>query len=221
LASTSLSRETERMSRKRDPELVSPGQMAEMMTVLYPVRRKKGAFTGFRFDFVRYADGPFGFCVYPRKSPKGLKRTLGDYAKLAERPYPQVLREIYDRKVALLVVDPFAYEDGGWSSFLLVALHEYAHFLRHVIGEIYQWEFRVRTFEQTLGLLQEFNNRVYGKRGYKKIGPLFGDWCVWDGDFDPYSHDPLFFFILYFLERKAQERGYFGMDARPEGSVVL
>jgi len=60
-------------------------------------------------------------------------------------------------------------------------------------------EFRVKTFEKTLGLLQEFNNRVYGKRGSKKIGPLFGDWCVWDGDFDPYSHDPLFFFILYFL----------------------
>jgi hypothetical protein len=116
-------------------------------------------------------------------------------------------------------VDPFAYEDGGWERFLLVALHEYAHFLRHVIGEIYQWEFRVKTFEKTLGLLQEFHNRVYGKRGYRKIGPLFGDWCVWDGDFDPYSHDPLFFFILYFLERQAQERGYFGLNARPEGSV--
>ena len=107
------------------------------------------------------------------QAPKGLKRTLADYAKLAERSYPQVLREIFDRKVALLVVDPFAYENGGWSSFLLVALNEYAHFLRHVIGEIYQWEFRVKTFEQTLG----------------------------------------------HLERKAQERGYFGMNARPEGSV--
>src|SRR4030066_794385 len=161
------------MSRKRDPELVTPGQMADMMTVLYPVRRGKGVLPGFRFDFVRYSDGPFGFCVYPRKPPKGLKRTLADYAKLAERPYPQVLREIFDRKVALLVVDPFAYEDGGWPSFLLVALHEYAHFPRHVIGEIYQWEFLVKTFEQTLGL----------------------------------------------LERKAQEMGYFGMNARPEGSV--
>ena len=121
------------MSRKRDPELVTPGQIAEMMTGLYPVRRKKGVLPGFRFDFVRYADGPFGFCVYPRKSPKGLKRTLAEYAKLAERPYPQVLREIFDRKVAL---------------------HEYAHFPRHAIGEIYQWEFRVKTFEQTLGHLE-------------------------------------------------------------------
>ena len=32
-------------------------------------------------------------------------------------------------------------------------------------------------------------------------------------------HDPLFYFILYFLERTAHERGYFGMNARPEGTV--
>jgi len=38
--------------------------------------------------------------------------------------------------------------------------------------------------------------------------------CCLDAD-PPIAHDPLFYFILYFLERTAVEKGYFGMRAEP------
>jgi len=44
--------EIAQMRQKKDPELVTPKKMAEMMSALYPVRAKKNGFPRFRYDFV-------------------------------------------------------------------------------------------------------------------------------------------------------------------------
>lgn len=203
------------MRQKKDPELVTPAKMAEMMSALYPVRAKKDGFARFRYDFVISPTDTVGVCIHPRKDGKGIRRVLALYAEFSSRPYPKVLEEVLERNTTILIVDPIVYEGADWNNFLLVAIHEYAHYLSKIVGSVYKWDFRVNSFERTLGLLEEFNHRVYGKRSYKKIGPLFGDWCLWDGSHDPWAHDPLFFFILYFLERKAHEMDYFNRNAKP------
>jgi hypothetical protein len=203
------------MTKKKDPELVTPAQMDEMMSALYPLRARRSGFPGFRYDFVYSPSDAVGMCLYPRKDGKGMKRILALYAEFAGRSYKKVLQEVVERNTAILLVDPIVYEGAGWNNFLLVAIHEYAHYLRRTLGSIYKWDFRESTFERTLGLLTEFNYRVNGKGSYKKLGPLFGEWCLWDGIHDPWSHDPLFFFICYFLERKAQALNYYNRNAMP------
>jgi hypothetical protein len=204
------------MARKADKtEIIAPHKIAEMMSALYPVRAKRNGFARFRYDFTMCPDDAMGVCLYPRKDGRGMKRILARYAEFSNRPYRKVFEEVIKHNTAILIVYSFAYEYGSWSLFLLVAIHEYAHYLNRTVGSIYKWDFRVNTFERTLGLLEEFNNQVYGKRKYKKIGPLFGGWCVWDGTHEQHAHDPLFYFILYFLERKAQEMEYFGRNAKP------
>lgn len=203
------------MRQKKDPELVTPEKMAEMMSALYPVRAKKNGFARFRYDFVISPGDAVGMCIYPSKDGKGMKRMLALYAEFSNRPYHKVLEEITERNIAILIVDPIVYEGADWNNFLLVAIHEYAHYLSNTVGSVYKWDFRASNFERTLGLLEQFNQRVCGKRSYRKVGPLFGDWCLWDVSHDPWTHDPLFFFILYFLERKAQAMDYFNRNARP------
>ena len=203
------------MKRKKDPEQVTPERMAEMMSALYPVRSRKNGFPGFRYDFVLSPEEAVGMCLYPGKGGKGIKRMLALYSDFSGRPYQKVLEEVVGRNTALLIVDPIVYEYAKWNRFLLVAIHEYAHYVRHAVGSVYKWDFRANTFERTAGLMQEFYDRVYGRRGYRKVGPLFGDWCVWGGSHDLQGHDPLYYFILYFLERRAQEKGYFNWNAKP------
>jgi hypothetical protein len=203
------------MSRKKDPELVTPEEMSGMMKALYPLKAGKNAFPRFRYDFILSPGDSVGMCLMPRKNGKGMKRMLARYAEFSSRPYREVLDEVFVRNTAILIVDPIVYEGAGWNNFLLVAIHEYAHYLCRTVGSVYKWDFRVSAFEKTLGFLKDFNWQVYGKGRHKKAGPLFGDWCLWDGSHDPWSHDPLFFFILYFLERKAQAMGYYNRNARP------
>lgn len=162
------------MSRKKDPELVTPEKMAEMMSALYPVRARKNGFARFRYDFVISPSETVGVCIYPRKDGKGMKRMLALYAELSGRPYRKVLEEVLERNTAILIVDPIVYEGADWNNFLLVAIHEYAHYLSNTVGSVYKWDLRVNSFERTLGLLEEFNHRVCGKRSYKKIGPVRG-----------------------------------------------
>jgi len=205
------------MSRKAaKTEIITPEKMADMMKALYQIRSRKNGFARFRFDFLTSTvDAAVGTCIYPPKDGKGVRRTLALYAEISGRPYQKVLDEVIGRNTALLTVDPAVYEEDGWMHFLLVAIHEYAHYLRRTVGSVYRLNFRGDFFERNLGLLEEFKHRVYGTRGYKKVGPLFGDWCLWDGINDPWSHDPLYYFILYFLERRAQEMDYFNRNARP------
>jgi hypothetical protein len=204
------------MRRNKDPELITPEEMASMMSALYPLKPKRNGFPRFRYDFILSPGDSVGMCLLPSKDGKGMRRMLARYAEFSNRPYREVLDEVLIRNTALLIVDPIVYESLDWNHFILVAIHEYAHYLCQTVGSIYKWDLRANTFEKSLGLLQEFHHRVYGKRSYKKIGPLFGDWCLWDGNHDPWAHGPLFFFILYFLERKAQEMGYFNRNAMPE-----
>jgi hypothetical protein len=201
--------------REKEPELVSPAMMSGMMSALYPLRARKNGFPRFRYDFIISPGDAVGMCLYPRKDGKGMRRMLARYAEFSCRPYQEVLEEVLERNTAILIVDPLVYESLDWNHFILVAIHEYAHYLRGTVGSVYKWDLRANTFERTLGLLGEFNHRVYGKGSYKKVGPLFGDWCLWDGSHDPWAHDPLFYFILYFLERKAQEMDYFNRNAKP------
>lgn len=203
------------MRQKKDPELVTPKKMGEMMSALYPVRARKGGYPRFRYDFVLSPGDSVGMCLVPSKNGKGMRRMLACYAEFSSRPYREVLDEVLVRNTAILIVDPIVYEGAGWNTFVLVAIHEYAHYLCRTVGGVYKWNFRVSTFERTLGLLKDFNRQVYGKGRYKKVGPLFGDWCLWDGINDPWAHDPLFFFILYFLERKSHELDYFNRNAKP------
>lgn len=205
------------MSRKAaKTEIITPEKMADMMKALYPIRFRKKGFARFRFDFVPSpCDDAVGICLYPPKDGKGVRRTLALYAEISGRPYRKVLEEVVGRNTALLIVDPVVYEEDGWMHFLLVAIHEYAHYLRRTTGSVYNWNFRGDSFERSLGLLEEFKHRVYGTRSYKKVGPLFGEWCLWDGINDPWSHDPLYYFILYFLERRAHELDYFTRNAMP------
>jgi hypothetical protein len=206
----------EAMARKAaKTEIITPEKMGDMMKALYPIRSGKNGFARFRYDFVFPPSGVDGMCIFPRKDGKGIKRTLALYAKLSNRPYQKVLEEVVGRNTVLLIVDPTVYEECNWNCFLLVAIHEYAHYLHGTAGSVYTLDLRENFFERNLGLLEEFNHRVYGTRGYKKVGPLFGDWCLWGGTYDRWSHDPLYYFILYFLERKAHEMGYFTRKARP------
>jgi hypothetical protein len=207
------------MKRRKKLKIVTPGMLAEMMIALYPVKRRNGKSPGFRFDFVRYPDETYGYCIHARGPGKGIRRDLAEYAALAERPYKKVLEEVVDRKVALLVVDPFNYEEDGWDGFLRVAIHEYVHHLRHLLGMAYRWNFGKNTFEITAGLINDFHDRVQGNGRHRRFGPLFGRWCIWDGGYEPLSHDPLFFFMLYFLERRAEEMGYFDLHAKPLGAM--
>jgi hypothetical protein len=203
------------MSRRKDPELVTPEMMSGMMSALYPVRPGKNGFLRFRYDFVLCGSDGVGICLCPTRNGKGIKKALAHYAEFAGRPRESVFREVLERNTAILLVDPIVYEGAGWNNFLLVAIHEYAHYLCRTVGSIYKWDMRANTFEKTLGPLHDFHYRVYGRRRYRKIGPLFGDWCLWDGNHDPWAHGPLFFFILYFLERRAHEMGYFNRNAMP------
>jgi len=208
------------MARKATrTELITPEKMTEMMIALYPVKRRNGKSPGFRFDFVRYPRGAYGYCIHAKGSGKGIRRDLAEYAALANLPYKKVLDEVVDRKIALLVVDPFNYEEDGWDGFLRVAIHEYAHHLRDQIGKAYRWDFSANSFERTAGLISDFQDRVKGKRRHRRFGPMFGQWCLWEGGYEEFSHDPLFFFTLYFLERKAEEKGYFKMLAKPLGAM--
>jgi hypothetical protein len=203
------------MKRRKDPELVTPTKMAEMMSALYPPRAGKNGCPRFRYDFVTSPGDAVGMCISPSKNGRGIRRLLALYADFSGRQYSDVLEEVLNRNTTILIVDPIVFEGADWNNFLLVAIHEYAHYLCRTVGSIYKWDLRANSFETTLGLLEEFHHRVYGKRRYKKIGPLFGDWCLWDGNHDPWAHGPLFFFTLYFLERKAQELGYFNRNAMP------
>jgi hypothetical protein len=204
---------------KKKIKVITPRMLAEMMIALYPVKRRNGSSPGFRFDFVRYPKGAYGYCINARGSGKGIRRDLAEYAALANLPYKKVLDEVVNRKIALLVVDPFNYEEDDWDGFLRVAIHEYAHHLRYQLGRAYRWNFGVNTFESTADLISDFHDRVQGKSRHRRSGPLFGRWCLWDGGYEPLSHDPLFFFMLYFLERKAEEKGYFDMHAKPLGAM--
>jgi hypothetical protein len=115
------------MSRKKDPELVTPKKMAEMMSALYPVRTKKNGFPRFRYDFVISPTDTIGVCIHPRKDGKGIRRMLALYAEFSSRPYHKVLEEVLERNTSILIVDPIVYEGADWNNFLLVAIHEYAH----------------------------------------------------------------------------------------------
>ncbi len=204
------------MARKAtNPKIVSPGKMAEMMSALYPVRAGKNGLPRFWYDFVICPADSLGLCIHPSREGKGIRRLLARYAEFSGRDRHKVFDEVCRRNTAILIVDPIAYEAGNWHYFLLVALHEYAHYLCRSVASLYNWDLRANSFERTLGLLEEFNQCVYGRRTFKKAGPLFGDWCLWEGGHDPVTHDPLFFFVLYFLERKAHDMGYFGVNATP------
>lgn len=203
------------MSPRKAPELVTPEKMAEMMSALYPFKARKHGFPGFRYDFIISPGDSVGMFIFPRKGAVGIKRLLARYAEFSYRPYSEVLEDIAKLKTAILIVDPIVYEGSDWNNFLLVAIHEYAHYIRRTAGFVYKLDFGANTFERTLGLLEEFHQRVYGNRSFKKRGPLFGEWCLWGGKDDLPGHDPLFYFILYFLERKAHEMNYFNRNAKP------
>jgi hypothetical protein len=185
------------------------------MRALYSVSTRKSGLPRFRYDFVFVPGHGVGMSIFPNKDGKGIKRLLALYAEVSDRPYDNVLKEVINRNTSILLVDPIVFEEADWNSFLLVAIHEYAHYLCRTVGSAYRWDLRGKAFERTMGVFEEFYYRVHGARSFRKAGPLFGDWCLWSGKHDPMTHDPLFYFILYFLERKAQEMGYFNRNAMP------
>ena len=197
-------------------EVINPKKLAEMMAALYPVRGWRRKIPTFRFGFVPIPGTPLGCCLDDGWPKRPLRKLVREYSRIAGRPFPQVYGEIVKDGSSILLIDPVAYEAWKWPGFLLVALHEYAHFLRGTMRAIYRTDYSVKNFEEAIGEQFDFDDRVRGRRTYRRHGPLFDGWCFRQGDADPpIAHDPLFFFILYFLERKAAEKGYFRMGAKP------
>lgn len=198
-------------------EVIYPKKLAEMMAALYPVRGWRRKIPPFRFGFVPIPGTPLGCCLDFRWPKRPLRKLVREYASAIGRPFPQVYGEILEGGSSILLVDPAAYEIAEWPWFLLVAVHEYAHFLRGTMSAIYRTDYSVKNFEEAIGEQFEFDDRVRGRRTYRRHGPLFDGWCYRAGDADPpIAHDPLFYFILYFLERKAAEKGFFRMRAKPD-----
>jgi hypothetical protein len=200
----------------RSKEAVTESRLAKMMVSLYPVRGWRRKIPPFRFGFAPIPGTPLGCCLdagWPKRPLRGLVR---EYVRATGRPFQQVYGEVVEERSSVLLVDPVAYEIGEWPGFLLVAIHEYAHFLRSTMSAIYRSDYSVKKFEEAIGEQFEFDDRVRGRRAFRRHGPLFDGWCYrkWDAD-PPIAHDPLFYFILYFLERKAAEKGYFRMRAEP------
>jgi hypothetical protein len=197
-------------------EIITESRLAKIMVSLYPVRGWRRKIPPFRFGFVPIPGTPLGCCLdagWPRRTLRGLVRK---YARATGRSFPQVYEEIVEECSSVLLVDPVAYEIGEWPGFLLVAIHEYAHFLRGTMRAIYRTDYSVKNFEEAIGEQFDFEDRVRGRRTFRRHGPLFDGWCYRHGDADPpIAHDPLFYFILYFLERKAAEKEYFRMRAEP------
>ena len=206
------------MARRK--EAITEAKLARIMASLYPVRGWRRKNPAFRFGFVPIPGTPLGCCLdagWPKRPLRGLVK---EYAKATGRPFEQAYGEIVEGRSSVLLVDPAAYELGKWPIFLLVAVHEFAHFLRGTMRAIYRTDYSVKNFEESIGEQIDFDDRVRGRRTYRRHGPLFDGWCYREGDADPpIAQDPLFYFSLYFLERTAHERGYFGMNARPEGTV--
>jgi hypothetical protein len=200
----------------RPKEAITEAKLARIMVSLYPVRGWRRKTPAFRFGFVPIPGTPLGCCLDDRWPKRPLRGLVKEYAKANGRPFERVYGEILEGRSSVLLVDPAVYELGKWPIFLLVAIHEYAHFLRGTMRAIYRTDYSAKNFEEVIGEQFDFDDRVRGRRTYRRDGPLFDGWCYREGDADPpIAHDPLFYFILYFLERTAVEKGYFGMRAEP------
>jgi len=212
------------MAKKRQ-RIVTPQDLSRMVAALYPADRWKGRPPSFRFDLTRIQHGGIvGVCLdkSSRRSPD-CRAIVRDYALDKETTATKVWEELRKKKTTLLLLDLFTYELYGWDDFLEVALHEYAHFVRETLKPAYKIPLGTASnFEESLEVVDRFQARMRGKGRYRPYGRLFGRWCFFYGKEDTgISHDPLFYFILYLLQRKAQDLGYFDLDAKPEGAESI
>jgi hypothetical protein len=212
------------MAKKRQ-RIVTPQDLSRMTATLYPADRWKARPPSFRFDFTRIQHGGIvGICL-DRSSWRApnCRAIVRDYALEKKTTAGKVLEELRKKRTTLLLLDLFNYEWNGWIDFLQVALHEYAHFIRGTLKSAYKIPpATAANLEESLEVVDRLQARMRGTGRYRPYGRLFGRWCFHYGKVDTgVSHDPLFYFVLYLLERKAQDLGYFDLDAKPEGAKPL
>lgn len=116
----------------------------------------------------------------------------------------------------LLVISPE--EDTELKrTFLHTAIHEYAHLIREKMLIIYPKTLQGNDYEKEQ-FMSDFMSAVFPEEE-RNVEPLFGNYAPTWLQYD-INHDPLFYFIFYVLERKAEDIGLFKKGYEPEISTT-